>query len=76
MGSARNRIATGENYVTMNAPITKLQVAESTAQASNTTSQRKQLLITSTSGADIVVDVNLQVVLVGGRSNFRFITTR
>ena len=60
----------------MNAPITKLQVAESSAQANNTTSQRKQLLITSTSGADIVVDVNLQVVLVGGRSNFRFVTTR
>ena len=76
MGSARNRIATGETYVTMNAPITKLQVAESSAAASSTSSQRKQLLITSTSGADIIVDVNLQVVLTGGRSNLRFVTTR
>lgn len=75
MGSARNRIATGELYVTMNAPITKLQVASSAAN-DNTSSQRKQLLITSTSGADIIVDVNLQVVLTGGRSNLRFVTTR
>lgn len=76
MGSARNRIATGDLYVTMNAPITKLQVAESASTTGATNSQRKQLLITSTSGADIVVDVNLSVVLTGGRSNLRFVTTR
>ncbi len=76
MGSARNRIATGDNYVTMNAPVTKLQVAESASTANASNSQRKQLLITSTSGADSVVDVNLSVVLTGGRSNLRFVTSR
>lgn len=76
MGSARNRIANGDLYVTMNAPITKLQVAESSQTVGAPNSQRKQLMITSTSGADIIVDVNLQVVLTGGRSNLRFVTTR
>jgi len=76
MGAATNRIASGSTYVTMNAPVTKLQVAQSTQAAGGTSTQRKQLMIASTSGADIVVDVNLRVVLTGGRSNLRFVTTQ
>ena len=76
MGAATNRIANGSTYVTMNAPVTKLQVAQSTQAAGGTSTQRKQLMIASTSGADIVVDVNLRVVLTGGRSNLRFVTTQ
>ncbi|HPU54328.1 MAG TPA: PilC/PilY family type IV pilus protein, partial [Burkholderiaceae bacterium] len=76
MGAATNRIANGSLYVTMNAPVTKLQVAQSTQAAGGTSTQRKQLLIASTSGSDIVVDVNLRVVLTGGRSNLRFVTSQ
>lgn len=47
-----------------------------TSQGGGTNSQRKQLAIASTSGSDIVIDVNMQVVLTGGRSNLRFITTQ
>ncbi len=76
MGAATNRIANGSLYVTMNAPVTKLQVAQSRDAAGGTSTQRKQLMIASTSGADIIVDVNLRVVLTGGRSNLRFVTTQ
>lgn len=76
IGSAGNRLNSGDFYVQLNAPVTKIQVAQSNQPGGGTNSQRKQLAIASTSGSDIVIDVNMQVVLTGGRSNLRFITTQ
>ena len=42
--------------------------------AGGTSSQRKLLAIGSTSASDVQIDVNLRVMLTGGRSNLRFVT--
>ena len=76
IGAASNRIMNGSPYVTVNAPVTKIQVAQGTEPSGGTSTQRRQLMIASTANSDIVVDVNLRVVLTGGRSNLRLITNQ
>ena len=54
--------------------MTKVQTVLASGAASTKSSQRKLLAIGSTSAADVQVDVNLRVMLTGGRSNLRFVT--
>lgn len=74
LGSAANRITTGVTSISVSAPMTKVQTALASGASGSTSSQRKLLAIGSTSASDIQVDVNLRVMLGGGRSNLRWVT--
>jgi len=74
LGSATNRITNGSTSIAVSAPMTKVQTVLASGAASTKSSQRKLLAIGSTSAADVQVDVNLRVMLTGGRSNLRFVT--
>jgi type IV pilus assembly protein PilY1 len=74
LGTAGNRISNGNTSIAVSAPMTKVQTILGGGAAGGTSSQRKLLAIGSTSASDVQIDVNLRVMLTGGRSNLRFVT--
>ena len=75
LGSAGNRIIGGPTTISVSAPMTKVQtVLAKSGSGTATSSQRKLLAIGSTSAAEIQIDINLRVMLGGGRSNLRWIS--
>jgi type IV pilus assembly protein PilY1 len=76
LGTAGNRISNGNTSIAVSAPMTKVQTILAGGAAGGTSSQRKLLAIGSTSASDVQIDVNLRVMLTGGRSNLRFVVGR
>ena len=76
LGSGVTRMRNNAASVSVAAPVTKLQTVLGTGTATPTSSQRNLVVIGSSSNSDVLIDVNLRVLLSGGRSNLRFINPR